>query len=206
MNYKIRNDIVQGTEEWLILKRDKIRLTGTLAEYLLKHGKKATLIEASKRQQASLKYSGPVSKYAKWGCDNEPKARELLSKKLGVQFEETGIIESLEYEDCGVSLDGCTFKDKDKTEIDLVCEIKCYQMKHHEKVLEDGPDQSVMCQMQWEMFITGAKECYYTGYCPLYLDETLTDDGKRHPEKVLYIKKIKASKDYQNAFIEALNK
>ena len=39
---------------------------------------------------------------------------------------------------------------------------------------------------------------------PDYLDERLTEDGKRHPEKVLYITKIKPNLKYQEAFKKAL--
>ena len=61
-----------------------------------------------------------------------------------------------------------------------------------------------MMQIQWNTWVTESKWCYFVQYNPDYLDERLTEDGLRHPEKVLYITKIKPNLKYQEAFKKAL--
>lgn len=200
-NYRIRNDLEQGSKEWLELKKNFI--TGTLAEDLLTSSKKNALYKARVKQERSLKYRGFVSKAAKIGVEREPVARDLLSKFTNRVFIETGFIESLDFENCGVSLDGCIFTDDDhqKEEIEAICEIKSYQIKHHLEVIKRGePDPRVMSQIQWGLFITGANMCYYVGYCPDMLDPTMTPDGQKHIDQVLWIKKIEPDDKYFNAF------
>lgn len=208
MKYKLHDEIVQGSPEWIALKI-KIPLTGTQAFNLLKKGKIQAIKDSQKAQKNSLKYSGPISKYAKWGTDNEPIARNLLNRKLAstkefshIQFEEHGFIESLDYPLCGYSPDGvCLIKNK----IEYLCEIKSFQIAHAWKIWENEmPDEHIMCQIQWGLFLSGAQMCFFCLYCPFMNDETLTPDRKRHPERVLYIQKIYPNNDYFEAFAKAL--
>lgn len=184
-------------------------ISGTIAETLLKHGKDYALKQAFKHATNSMKYSGPVSKAAKRGIDLEPVARNLLRDKLltlssyndNLEIEEVGFVLSNNYDCVGCSPDGVIFDNDGK--ISEICEIKCFGFKHHESCHEKI-DEHIMCQIQWNTWVTKAKWCYFVQYNPDYLDERLTEDGLRHPEKVLYITKIKPNLKYQEAFKEAL--
>ena len=200
MNYTIKT-YAQSSPEWF--KDKSTRISGTLSFDLLKNGREYALQKAKEHAESSQKYSGPVSKWAQRGLDLEPKARELLGRKLGYDFEEVGFVISEDYENVGCSPDGVTFSDSAKTKIDEICEIKCFEFKHHDSCHE-SIDTHIMCQIQWNIWVTGAKCCYFVQYNPDYLDETQTPDGKRHVERVLYITKIEPDLAMQKAFKEAL--
>ena len=207
MNYEIKT-FAQSSPEWFDIKKDHI--SGTLSFDLLKHGRDYALKQALQHATNSMKYSGPVSKAAKRGLDLEPDARDFLRQKLiqsGVydetlKIDEVGFVVSLDYDNVGCSPDGVIF---DGDLIKEICEIKCFGFAHHESCHEKI-DEHIMCQIQWNTWVTGAECCYFVQYNPDYLDERLTPDGKRHPEKVLYIKKILPNEKYQKAFIKALTK
>lgn len=200
----------QGSEEWFNIKKSHI--SGTLSYDLLKNGKNHALQLALEHATNSLRMNGrPISKAAKRGCDLEPDARNLLTAKLRKEkilsedesVEEVGFVVDNTYDCVGCSPDGVIYKDKDKTEIKQICEIKCFGFKHHESC-HQKIDDGIMCQIQWNMWVTDSELCYFVQYNPDYLDNTLTVDGKRHPEKVLYITKIRPDEKYINAFKEAL--
>lgn len=206
MNYEIMT-FKQSSPDWFKVKQNVI--SGTLSYDLLKHGKTYALQQAFKHATNSLKYSGPVSKAAKRGLDLEPDARYLLREKLiqqGVydetlKIDEVGFVLRTDIENVGCSPDGVIF---DEDRIKEICEIKCFGFKHHESCHEKI-DEHIMCQIQWNVWVTEAECCYFVQYNPDYLDERLTEDGRRHPDKVLYIKKILPSEKYQKAFKKALN-
>lgn len=206
MSYKILT-FEQGSEDWFKIKKSHI--SGTISYDLLKHGKQYALQQAYKHATNSMKYSGPVSKAAKRGIDLEPVARNLLRDKLStlenysndLKIDEVGFVTSDAYNCVGCSPDGVIY-DKDG-KISEICEIKCFGFKHHESCHEKI-DEHIMMQIQWNTWVTESKCCYFVQYNPDYLDERLTEDGKRHPEKVLYITKIKPNLKYQEAFKKAL--
>ena len=206
MSYEILT-FKQSSPEWFAIKEKTI--SGTLAYELLKNGKKAALEKAREHVLNSTHYSGPVSKAAKRGLDLEPTARQLLRDKLvqtkvyddSLKIDEVGFVLRTDLENVGCSPDGVIFNDNIIKEI---CEIKCFGFKHHESCHEQI-DEHIMCQIQWNIWVTESECCYFVQYNPDYLDERLTEDGKRHPEKVLYIKKILPNMKYQNAFLKALN-
>ena len=206
MSYKILT-FDQGSDEWFNIKKDHI--SGTLSYDLLKNGKQYALQQAYKHVMNSTKYSGPVSAAAKRGIELEPIARNLLQEKLAsldsypdnLKVDEVGFVVADAYDCVGCSPDGVIF-DKDG-KISEICEIKCFGFKHHESCHEKI-DEHIMMQIQWNTWVTESKWCYFVQYNPDYLDERLTEDGKRHPEKVLYITKIKPILKYQEAFKKAL--
>ena len=206
MSYKILT-FDQGSDEWFKIKKNHI--SGTISYDLLKNGKKYALQQAYKHATNSMKYSGPVSKAAKRGIDLEPVARNLLRDKLStldsypddLKIDEVGFVVADAYDCVGCSPDGVIY-DKDG-KISEICEIKCFGFKHHESCHEKI-DEHIMMQIQWNTWVTESKCCYFVQYNPDYLDERLTEDGKRHPEKVLYITKIKPNLKYQEAFKKAL--
>lgn len=210
MNYKIITSIEQGSKEWLSFKTNSIG--GTSAYTLLKYGKEKAYAQAKTGALNSLKYSGPISKAAKWGTDHEPEARNLLWKMLmkegltnGLKLREVGMLVPVNYENVHYSPDGLIVDEKDEDCIKQLIEIKCYGMPHHLQVIKNNsPDDSVIAQIQFGLWISQAEFCYYCGYNPLMLDETLTPDHKRHPEKVLYIQKIYPDSNYFKAFEKSL--
>lgn len=205
MSYKILT-FEQGSKEWFDIKKNHI--SGTISYDLLKYGKKYALQQAFNHVMNSTKYSGPVSKAAKRGIELEPIARGLLRDKLAeldnypddLKIEEVGFVVSDDYDCVGCSPDGVIYKNN---LIDEICEIKCFGFKHHESCHEKI-DEHIMMQIQWNIWVTESKSCYFVQYNPDYLDERLTEDHLRHPEKVLYITKIKPDAKYQTAFKNAL--
>lgn len=190
MNYEILN-MEQRSEEWFEIRSQCI--TGTTAKYLLREGKKEALKIV--KQKLIDHINNPSTGWAaKRGQDLEPKARELLNKKLhmndltkAINIDEVGFVKRTDIENVGCSPDGCYINDKG--EIEYITEIKCFLEKHHLEC-SGTPDQNIRIQIQWNLWVTGAKWCYFVQYNPDLDDST----------KILFITKIKPDPDYFEAF------
>jgi hypothetical protein len=123
-------EIEQGTIEWFQLKWGKIG--GTLAKGLFV--KSDTLFLEILSQK--LEEFEPTDSYSSESMDNgkfnEPFAREYLQTYTGVEFLETGWLQSEKNELIGISPDGITEDEK------ISCEIKCLGRKKHLSVLLDN--------------------------------------------------------------------
>ena len=132
MNYEILN-MEQRSPEWFEIRSQCI--TGTTAKYLLREGKKEALKIV--KQKLIDHINNPSTGWAaKRGQDLEPKARELLNKKLhmndltkAINIDEVGFVKRTDIENVGCSPDGCYINDKG--EIEYITEIKCFLEKHH---------------------------------------------------------------------------
>lgn len=190
MNYEILN-ISQRSDEWFKIRSQCI--TGTTAQYLLKKGKKEALKIVKQKLEEHLR--NPNSGWAaKRGQELEPKARELLNKKLdmteeykGINFEEVGFVKRTDIDNVGCSPDGVHFNESG--EIEYITEIKCFLEDHH-LACSGVPDLKIKVQIQWNLWVTGAQYCYFVQYNPDVEDIT----------KVLFITKIYPDPDYFSAF------
>lgn len=127
-------DIEQGTIEWHELRWGKIG--GTASKNLLsdkagKYDKKETLFYEilSKRLEEFEPSESFENEHMQRGHELEPFAREYISEYVGVEFTETGWLQSEENELLGLSPDGITLDYK------KACEIKCLAQKEHYKYL-----------------------------------------------------------------------
>lgn len=198
-NYEILN-MNQRSDEWFKIRSNCI--TGTSAKHLLKKGKEATLEIVKRSAEKALQH--PVTGWAaKRGQDLEPRAREMLNRKLAtlpefkdVTIEEVGFVKRTDIEHVGCSPDGVFMVDG---EIKYNCEIKCFMEEHHLEC-SGFPDHDINVQIQWCLFVTGAEFCFFVQFNPDMLDKDKTSDGKEHPDKVLFITKIYPDPEYFAAF------
>ena len=156
----------QCTDEWFELRYG--RITGTRAKYLIS-GEFEKLYEVIHEEGSSSNFDPQQLYRVEFGLRNEPIARENLSKELGVEIIEWGLLISKEYPRLAVSLDGYI------PSINATVEIKCPQRivngyKHLVGV--DNPDfekflpYNYYTQVQLGLLITGAKFCYFYVYAP----------------------------------------
>jgi len=122
---KIYWNVAQGTEEWESLRYGKIG--GTRSDMLLKNSD-AKYIELLSEHTEIYQpdYDSYMNDAMQRGHELEPKARELVSKYVGVEFIEAGWI------DCGligISPDGIT------EDLRFMCELKCLGAKKHTEVI-----------------------------------------------------------------------
>ncbi len=195
MNYEILN-MDQRSPEWFEIRSKCI--TGTTAKYLLKKGKKEALKIVKQKLIDHMK--NPTTGWAaKRGQELEPKARNLLNQKLNlspetanINIEEVGFVKRTDIENAGCSPDGCYINEKG--EIEYITEIKCFLKEHH-LACSGKPDQNIRIQIQWNLWITGAKFCYFVQYNPDLEDLS----------KVLFITRIYPDEDYFTAFETKMN-
>lgn len=159
INYK---ELIQRTEEWYQMKWGKVG--GTLSKGL--HVKSDTLlidILSQRLEEYDLEesYSNSFSSDAMLrGQDLEPFAREYLSNYTGLQFLESGWLQSEENELLGLSPDGIT---EDET---VSCEIKCFARKKHIEVLleNDIPIDNINQCLQYFVVNPKLERHYYIAF------------------------------------------
>lgn len=185
----------QRSPEWFEIRSQCI--TGTTARYLLKDGKKEALKTVKQKLIDHMNNPG-TGWAAKRGQELEPKAREMLNRKLamtdeykGVSLEEVGFVKRTDIENVGCSPDGCYILE-DGT-IKYITEIKCF-MKEHHLACSGTPDEKIEIQIQWNLWVTGAEFCFFVQYNP-DLDD---------PTKILFIRKIYPDPDFVAAFENAM--
>jgi len=103
----------------------------------------------------------PVSaKTLEYGKENEPKARDAFAFMNGITVHEIPFIYADKSMRCGASPDGIFG--------DTGCEIKCpFTSKVHvATLLGDKINDEYILQMQFQMFVTGAKEWTFVSYDP----------------------------------------
>lgn len=194
-NYRILWELEQRTPLWKALRENSCGGTG--AYNLLRKGYKAASTEKNTLHHATFS--------TQWGTDHEEPARLAFSLIPTVQewFE----IENLEGIEAGMVLRPdikrkCHYSpdwllvDKDnKNLIKGLCEIKCFQEKHHLEIFnKKEADTKIQCQMQFGMFMCEVPYCFFIAYNP-------TMD----PDKQLFVKKYEIDENYQEQFRKLLN-
>lgn len=163
----------QCTDEWLELRYG--RITGTRAKYLIMNDFDK-LYELIHEERSTPDFNPQELYRVEFGLRNEPIARENLSKEIGLEIVEWGLLISKKYPRLAVSLDGYI------PSIDAIVEIKCPQRivnGYRHLVGVANPDfekflpYNYYTQVQMGLMITGAKFCYFYVYAPTVGEQIL---------------------------------
>ena len=118
--------------------------------------------QAEDKESKSMEYNPWVQR----GKALEPEARKALSKKLGREIIETGLV----FHDCGefaASPDGLIVGD-DGNEWIAGCEIKCHNRKRHlADLLANVIPEDHKHQVHGCMIVTGLRQWHYFGFHPM---------------------------------------
>lgn len=184
---KVYDDIVQGTPEWLEIR--KLKFTASNASTILAGGKG---LETLIKEMLSDYYStGNYPEYSgKYLNDNmlrgqefEDKAREIYTFETGNDVKQVGFVEISKY--IGCSPDGLIGDDG-------LLEIKNPNDKRFiELIVEDKIDKAYLAQMQMQMFVTRRKWCDFFAFNPNF-------------ETPFYLKRIMADEELLKALDAAL--
>lgn len=94
-----------------------------------------------------------------WGIDTEPMAREAFEAEYLLSVEPAPFVVHPKYEFAGASPDGFVGND--------LIEIKCPNTATHIHTLRtQKPDPKYIKQMQFQMWVTGARSCWFVSYDP----------------------------------------
>jgi putative phage-type endonuclease len=166
-------DIEQGSKEWLEMRKSKITATDVGAIVganpwktpLELYEEKLGLIPAQLANEKMIR-----------GQMLEPVARDILCKDLKKHFEPVVCIHD-GYQYMMASLDGIT---ADGSEI---CEIKCpSSVRIHREHLNHIIAPYYICQVQHQLFCSGAKKCYFCSYHPDHEIEFIVHVIEPHAE------------------------
>lgn len=150
-------DYIQGSEEWLSLRKDKV--TGTDAASILDM---SPFKNVNKLWEEKLGIRSPdkPNQAMQHGTINEPIARDLLIKEKGIHFDPIVALHDSETW-AMASLDGYN------VENNVICEIKCpFKLEGHELALQGEIKEYYIPQIQHGLWVTGAKLCYFVSYMP----------------------------------------
>lgn len=155
---KIRTDLNQGSEEWLLWRQKNI--TATDCSVILNKNPFNSPFDLWE-EKLLMKPRQEVNKAMLRGQQLEPEAREIACNELGIEFE-PACVESSEYPWMVASLDGLS------PCLEYILEIKCPNSATHIFAIEGGIHNYYMAQMQHQLCVTGANLCYYMSYNPDY--------------------------------------
>ena len=183
---KIHNDIIQGTDEWLHLRKGVATCsnfsqiltpkTEKISTSLDKYAKKLALELSYKNLKAGFKSAAMEA-----GNELEPKARQLYQEQKLVKVKEVGFITS----DCGnwgYSPDGLV---GDKGLI----EIKCLEAEAHSNLILGGCKEIPSChnpQVQGGLWISEREWCDFVCY----------NQEIKNPSKQLIIIRVERDEEF----------
>lgn len=161
------DQIVQGTQEWMDIRRGKVtasRICDVMAS--LKSGEAKTRFQYRAQLACEIITGETAPSYQneamKYGIMNEPYARAAYEAQTGNITEQVGFIPHPKIEDAGASPDGINIGNP----ISLV-EIKCPNMLTAVIFWLDGAiPRDYMLQMQWQMACCQAEYCDYVVFRP----------------------------------------
>ena len=142
---------VQGTPEWLDLRRSKV--TATDASIIMGANPWKTKAQLYKEKTTAVVPLKPNERMQR-GIDLEPIARELFTLKTGIEIEPKVIIKDWQM----ASLDGYHEVGK------CVVEIKCPGPKDHAKALEGKVPDHYYPQLQHQMHVCDVDEMIYFSF------------------------------------------
>lgn len=157
----VRNDIIQGTEEWFAIKWGKIG--GSRCEGL--YNKTDTLLVhliAEHSEDFELEEDGWMSSDMVRGIELEPEARRQLSEYIGQELITAGWWQSKDHPLLGVSPDGFT------SDLKIACEIKCpARNKHTKTILEDAiPADNILQCVHYFVVNPELEKLYFCSFRP----------------------------------------
>lgn len=159
--------------DWLALRGS--RFTGSEFYLFMSLAKKNELSETAEsklyeKALASLGYetdAGITTAAMERGTELESVARELYKAETFNDIREVGFVdyESLR---AGCSPDGVVFRQEPFIDdrIDKIIEIKCPAIKNYIRMATGKIPAQYMIQIQYNLFITGAKSCDFVVYHP----------------------------------------
>lgn len=157
--------IQQGTPDWLHLRQ--FYITGTRAHQLLSSDKtRATLLrhllKAYDKPSSDIPYT---SERLEKAHDDEAMAVERFAFMHDVEPKHTDdFLLSNKYRFAALSPDMVIYAGN---KVDYTVEIKCLDADNHLAVMTSNEiDKPYHSQVEWEIFVTGAKYGLYYGFCP----------------------------------------
>ena len=161
-------NIIQGTEEWHLLRLGKItasRISDVLAQ--IKTGEAASRADY-RMQLVCERLTGKheasyTNQYMANGVELEPFARAWYEVERNILVKQVAFFEHPLLTFSGASPDGIV---ENENELGLI-EIKCPKATTHAKtMLDDKVPTKYIPQMQWQMSCGGAQWVDFVSYCP----------------------------------------
>lgn len=154
-DYKII-DVSQRSSKWHRLREGKV--TGATAYYLKNHSVGYAINKGIEDEEKNY-----TNDYMKRGRNLEPIGIAKFSRQKNLNVESVGFVDSLLHDTAGFSPDGVIYDDNGK--INTIIEHKAFGEKHH-FACSERIDDRVMYQIQFGMYVTGAKDAYLVLYNP----------------------------------------
>lgn len=147
-------NIVQGTDEWLNLRKGKI--TASKIPIIMGISPYQTAYQLW-CEELGLEAPRPSTQYMQDGLDAEDAAREFFYNQTGVRVK-PDVVFSKENPLFMASLDGIN---DEKT---LILEIKKNNKDYHEMAKNGNVIEFHKCQMQFQMYCTGLPQAHYLSW------------------------------------------
>lgn len=154
-DYKII-DVSQRSSKWYRLREGKV--TGATAYYLKNHSVGYAIKKGIEEEEKNY-----TNDYMKRGRNLEPIGIAKFARQKNLNVESVGFVDSLLHDTAGFSPDGVIYDDNGK--INTIIEHKAFGEKHH-FACSERIDDRVMYQIQFGMYVTGAKDAYLVLYNP----------------------------------------
>ncbi len=154
-DYKIIN-ANQRSEKWHKLREGKV--TGTTAYYLKNHSVNYAIEKGIEENEKDY-----TNECMERGRELEPIGIAKFARQKGFNVESVGFVDSLTHDAAGFSPDGVIYDNNGK--IKTIIEHKAFGERHH-FACSERIDNRVMYQIQFGMYVTGAKDAYLVLYNP----------------------------------------
>ncbi len=148
---QIQQELIQGTPEWLALRKTKITATDAAVIMRASHWKTPTQLYYEKTTETCPTY---VNDRMQRGLDLEPIARSLFTIKTGIDVEPLVVIKDWAM----ASLDGIS------TMGDCIVEIKCPGPKDHAAAVSGKVPDHYYPQLQHQMYVCDVDKAYYFSF------------------------------------------
>lgn len=154
-DYKIVN-VSQRSAKWHRLREG--RVTGTTAFYLRRNS-----VDYAIKKGIENDLGDYTNEYMERGHKLEPIGISKFARQKGLYVESVGFISSLVHNEAGFSPDGVVYGDDGR--IVTIIEHKAFCEKHH-FACSRKVDNKIMYQIQFGLYVTGAKDAYLVLYNP----------------------------------------
>lgn len=152
----IIHNVSQRSKKWLELREGKV--TGTTAHYLKNHAVSYAIDKSYEDSNNAY-----VTDAMERGRRLEPIGISKFANETHLNVESVGFVESKQYEDAGFSPDGVVYGKDGK--IKTIIEHKAFGRQHHLACF-GKVDEKIIYQIQFGMFVTGAKDAFLVLYNP----------------------------------------
>lgn len=157
--------IEQGSQEWFESRLGKVTAS-KVADIVAKTKSGYSTSRANYMAQlvverlTGVKSETFTNSAMEWGTATEPLARAAYELKKGIMVDETGLIDHPTIAMSGASPDGLVGDDG-------LIEIKCPNTATHiDTMLSGEADKRYVCQMQWQLAVTGRQWNDFVSFDP----------------------------------------